>query len=83
MNNDIKQDNSGGWFMTILQWREKHIQEKTFVLILALVVGVAGGFSALLLKEYKDVTSQLPVVLSKITMSFLFSVEALELLNDA
>lgn len=42
---------SDGWFMKILQWREKHIKEKTFILILALVVGVAGGFAALLLKD--------------------------------
>lgn len=40
-----------GWFMKILQWREKHIKEKTLVLILALVVGVTGGFAALLLKD--------------------------------
>ena len=39
------------WFMKILQWREKHVKEKTFILILALVVGVAGGFAALLLKD--------------------------------
>lgn len=51
-----KLDNKEGgivsrWFMNVLQWREKHIKEKTFVLMLALVVGVAGGFAALLLKE--------------------------------
>lgn len=47
--------NEGGvinrWFMKVLQWREKHIKEKTFILMLALVVGVAGGFAALLLKD--------------------------------
>ncbi|MDE6154265.1 MAG: chloride channel protein, partial [Muribaculaceae bacterium] len=31
-------------------WREQHIDEKTFVIILALVVGVFCGFAALLLK---------------------------------
>ena len=46
-----KLDNKEGgivsrWFMNVLQWREKHIKEKTFVLMLALVVGVAGGFAA-------------------------------------
>lgn len=54
MHNDLegkKSEYSGGWFMKVLQWREKHIKEKTFILILALVVGVAGGFAALLLKE--------------------------------
>ncbi len=51
MGKDDNIEYSGNWFMKVLQWREKHIQEKTFVLILALVVGVAGGFAALLLKE--------------------------------
>ena len=31
-------------------WRERHISEKTFVIILALVVGVLCGFAAQLLK---------------------------------
>lgn len=31
-------------------WREKHIKEKSFVVFLALIVGIAGGFAALLLK---------------------------------
>ncbi len=31
-------------------WREKHIKEKSFVVFLALLVGLAGGFAALLLK---------------------------------
>lgn len=49
---NMQQDRSyEGWFMKILQWREKHIKEKTLVLILALVVGVTGGFAALLLKD--------------------------------
>lgn len=39
-----------GWYMRMLMWREKHIKEKTFVLILALLVGVFSGFAALLLK---------------------------------
>ena len=37
-------------FMRLLAWREKHIKEKTFVIILALMVGVFGGFAALVLK---------------------------------
>lgn len=31
-------------------WREKHIREKSFVVILALIVGIVGGFAALALK---------------------------------
>lgn len=36
--------------MGFLQWREKHIKEKTFVLFLSLLVGIAGGLAAMLLK---------------------------------
>lgn len=36
--------------MRILLWREKHITEKNFMVILALVIGVLCGFAALLLK---------------------------------
>ena len=46
-----KKEKSEGWFLKVLHWREKHIKEKTFILILALIVGVAGGFAALLLKD--------------------------------
>ena len=38
-----------GPYMKMLQWREKHITERNFVLILALVVGLLSGFAALLL----------------------------------
>lgn len=36
--------------LRFLIWREHHIKEKTFVLILALLVGLACGFAALFLK---------------------------------
>ena len=36
--------------MRILTWREDHISERSFLLILAFVVGVLSGFAALLLK---------------------------------
>ncbi|MDE6494797.1 MAG: chloride channel protein, partial [Duncaniella sp.] len=36
----------------MLLWREKHIKEKTFVIILALLVGVFCGFAALVLKTF-------------------------------
>lgn len=38
------------WWMKIVIWREHHIKEKNFLLILALVVGVFCGFAAQLLK---------------------------------
>ena len=38
------------WFQTLLRWRERHIKEKTFVIILALMVGVVAGTAALILK---------------------------------
>ena len=37
-------------FMALLVWRERHIKEKTFVIILALVVGIVAGVAALVLK---------------------------------
>ena len=39
-----------GPYMKMLQWREKHITERNYVHILALVVGLLSGFAALLLK---------------------------------
>ncbi|MDE6091317.1 MAG: chloride channel protein [Duncaniella sp.] len=36
--------------MALLVWRERHIKEKTFVIILALVVGIVAGVAALVLK---------------------------------
>lgn len=36
--------------MKVLIWREHHIKEKTLVILLALLIGVAGGFAAQLLK---------------------------------
>lgn len=38
------------YFNAFLLWREKHIKEKTFVVLLSLVVGTLGGFAALILK---------------------------------
>ncbi|MDE6080213.1 MAG: chloride channel protein [Duncaniella sp.] len=40
----------GSGFLRCVTWRERHIKEKTFVSMLALVVGVACGFAALALK---------------------------------
>ena len=37
-------------FMVFLVWRERHIKERTFVIILALVVGILAGVAALVLK---------------------------------
>lgn len=36
--------------MKLLMWREKHIPEKNFVLVLALLVGILGGGAAVILK---------------------------------
>ena len=45
---------SGGPFhqmwMGLLLWRERHIKERTFVIVLSLLVGLFCGFAALLLK---------------------------------
>lgn len=42
---------SGSWFMALLSWRERHIDERTFVVMLALIVGVGSGLAAVLLKS--------------------------------
>lgn len=42
--------NSEGWYMNLLRWREDHIPEKSFVVILAIIIGVASGLAAVLLK---------------------------------
>jgi hypothetical protein len=38
-------------FLRFVQWRQQHIKERTFVIILALFVGVFAGSAALLLKS--------------------------------
>ena len=43
-------DNANTVLMRVLQWREDHINEKTFLLILAFFIGILSGFAALLLK---------------------------------
>jgi len=43
---------------SIVLWREKHIKEKTFVIILSLLVGMLGGLAALLLKGLIHMISQ-------------------------
>ena len=42
--------NSQGLYMRLLRWREQHIPEKSFVVMLAIVIGVASGLAAVLLK---------------------------------
>lgn len=46
----IFQNFSKDWFLSLLIWREKHIKEKNFVLIIALLIGIMSGFAAILLK---------------------------------
>ncbi len=38
-------------FLRLVIWRERHITERTFVIVLSLLVGVLGGFAALVLKK--------------------------------
>lgn len=38
------------FFLGLVAWRERHISEKNFVMLLALFVGVFAGFAAMLLK---------------------------------
>lgn len=50
-------DSFNNAFMALVVWREHHIKEKTFVIILALIVGVLGGVAALVLKTLIHVIS--------------------------
>ena len=50
LNSKPDQQPKQGWFMKLLAWREKHIDVKTFVVLLALVIGIASGLAAVLLK---------------------------------
>ena len=38
------------WFDQLLSWREKYIQEKHFILILSLMIGILTAFAAIILK---------------------------------
>ena len=38
------------WWLRLLIWRERHIKEKTLVLVLSLAVGLAAGLAAMVLK---------------------------------
>ncbi|MDE7407653.1 MAG: chloride channel protein, partial [Muribaculaceae bacterium] len=38
-------------FMQLVHWRERHIKEKTFIMILAFAVGICCGVAALILKS--------------------------------
>ncbi|MCL1938793.1 MAG: chloride channel protein [Candidatus Azobacteroides sp.] len=38
------------WFDALLNWREKHIKEKHFILILSFVIGILTAFASIILK---------------------------------
>ncbi len=48
-------------FLTFVSWRERHIKERSFVIVLALIVGIVCGTAALLLKTlihfFSDIVS--------------------------
>lgn len=46
----ILQSKANSMLMSMLQWREDHVSERTFLLFLAFVTGILSGFAALLLK---------------------------------
>lgn len=61
MNNLIHNINQriNDFFISLLIWRERHISEKNFVLILAFIVGILGGIAALFLKSLIHYFSEL------------------------
>ncbi|MDR0749163.1 MAG: chloride channel protein [Tannerellaceae bacterium] len=44
-------ENKEGLFYTFLRWRDKHVQEKHFVLFLSFLVGICTAASAIMLKQ--------------------------------
>lgn len=63
------------WWMTVVAWRERHINERSFIIVLALVVGVLCGFAAQLLKFLIHVISHLLTAnLSATTANWLYLV---------
>ena len=50
MIKSIQKEKANAILMNVLTWRENHISERTFLLILAFVIGLLSGFAALLLK---------------------------------
>jgi CIC family chloride channel protein len=67
VNKTTTRRNFNDYFMKFLQWREDHIKERTFVLILALFVGIFGGLAAMLLKFLIHIISS--TVTSRIDIS--------------
>ena len=49
-NSQPEESRLGRWIAQTRYWRETHIKEKTFVVMLALVVGAVSGLAAVLLK---------------------------------
>ncbi|MDE6226940.1 MAG: chloride channel protein [Muribaculaceae bacterium] len=63
------------WWVEVVSWRERHIKEKNFLIILALVVGVVCGFAAQLLKYLIHLISGfLTAHLSTTTANYLYLV---------
>lgn len=46
------------FFLRLVAWRERHVKERNFVIVLALLVGVFCGFAAMLLKWLIHVISE-------------------------
>lgn len=47
------------WWLKVVMWRERHVKEKNFMIMLALFVGVVCGFAAQLLKYLIHLISSL------------------------
>ena len=45
-----KEEGEGGFFLRLHRWREQHIKDRNFVILLALLIGLASGLAAVLLK---------------------------------
>jgi len=48
-----------GWYLKMLSWRETHIKERHFILVLSFVIGIIAAFAAFLLKTVIHFIQQL------------------------
>ena len=61
------------WIQRVHEWRKDHLSERNFVTLLALLVGVAAGLAAVLLKWLIDFIGHLVESTVKATGNIWFS----------
>ena len=57
---EMRPAEGSNWWIRLLMWRERHLPDKTFVILLALIVGTAAGLAAVLLKTLISLIARIP-----------------------